>query len=76
MTWLGFLTLVLQLANGIVGMMERRSLMKAGEAEGLRKSLEASLAQVKRAKDAKDSAIGKFDKSGGVPDDKDPNLRD
>lgn len=40
------------------------------------KNAENSLALIDKARAARDAATGRFDKSGGVPDDKDPNLRD
>ena len=76
MTWLAFLNFLLSLANAVAKYVGDKQLMDAGSAATIARNLNASLSILDRAKKARDRAVADFDKSGGMPDDKDPNLRD
>lgn len=76
MTWLTIIQLVLKLADGLVRYAGDRQLLNAGEAKAIAENLSASRDVLDKALRARNTAGADFDKRGGVPDDKDPNLRD
>jgi alpha-glucuronidase len=76
MTYIALLNLLLSLASSVAKYVSDKQLMEAGSAQEISRNLEASLNVMEKARKARDSAVADFDKRGGVPDDKDPNLRD
>ncbi|MEI2387625.1 hypothetical protein [Breoghania sp. JC706] len=76
MTWLKIILAALSLLRKFVGFLGDRQLLDAGAAEAIAAQLEASRDAANKAEAASDAAIARFDASGGVPDDSDPNLRD
>ncbi len=50
MTWLVLAKLLLQLVNGLVGYLDKRQLIKAGEAQAIRKGLEDVLENMDKAR--------------------------
>lgn len=69
------LTVILQVAVGILGYLKTKELIDAGKAQQIKENLDASLALIKTGKDAGDKAVADFDARGGVPDPNDPDIR-
>ena len=76
MTWLRIILAALSLLRKFVAFLGERQLLEAGAAEAIAAQLEASRDAATKAEAASDAAITRFDASGGLPDDTDPNLRD
>lgn len=76
MTWLALLRLLLSLAHTVMNVVQQRQLLAAGEANAIAKQIISTQATVDKAIKARDAALKRFDDTGGVPDDNDPNLRD
>lgn len=68
--------LILQVAKIVLGYLETKQLLDAGEAKEIARNLNASLEITSKGKRFRDAALDEFDKRGGVPDERDPNLRD
>lgn len=76
MTWLSVLLALLRVTSGVLDYMRQRQLIEAGQAKQIAENLNASMELIAKANKARADAGAAFDKRGGVPDDKDPNLRD
>lgn len=76
MTLFAITRFLLSIVATLAAYMKDRQLISAGEAQELARNLEASNAILDKARRARDAATADFDKRDGVPDDKDPNLRD
>lgn len=76
MTWVTILRLLLSLANTVATYVRDRKLLEQGEANAILAQLKGSVDALDRATKARDAATAKFDDTGGVPDEQDPNLRD
>lgn len=76
MKWLSIIFMVLKLASGLLDLARRRSEINELEADALERKLESSRDLVTKMRAARDAAVADFDKRGGVPDEKDPFLRD
>lgn len=76
MGWIALLKAVLGFASALAGYLRDKQLIDAGEAKAIVAQLESSLDALERARIARRDAVAKFDAANGVPDDKDPNLRD
>lgn len=74
--WLQLLIATLQIAGGILGYLKDRQQIEAGKAEQIKENLDASKAILGTLNKARSDAVAKSDASGGVPDPKDPYLRD
>lgn len=71
--WLTLATIILKF---ILPYIFQRADMPSAAREQALKQAEKSLEIVDKARAARDAAHADFDKRGGVPDDRDPNLRD
>lgn len=76
MNWLAILRALLGLASSITSYLQERQLIEAGEARAIAEGLKNAQDAITKANQARRTAERKFDESGGVPDDSDPNLRD
>lgn len=76
MTWFAVARVLVGILANIIAHMREKKLIDLGAAQEIAKQLEASNAILDKARRARDDATADFDKRGGVPDDKDPNLRD
>ena len=76
MSLLALLQAVLGLAGSLTAYLKDKQLLDAGEALAISKGLQDAQTSILKAKQARITANSKFDKSDGVPDDTDPNLRD
>lgn len=76
MNWLAILQFFLRISASIASYMQSRQLMEAGKAEQIVQNLKEAQNAIKKANKARTSAEHNFDKRDGVPDDKDPYLRD
>lgn len=76
MVWLSLLRAILGLATGLTGYLRDKRLIEAGEAKLINRQLNGALDAIRRSNEARSRAASEFDRTDGVPDDKDPNLRD
>lgn len=76
MGWLTLLQALLSVARVVADYLRDKQLIDAGEAKAIAEGLKGSLDAIERANKARSKAISRFDAANGVPDDKDPNLRD
>lgn len=76
MGWVTLLQALLSVARVVAEYLRDKQLMDAGEAKAIVAQLKGSLDAIERANKARANAVNTFDKSNGVPNDKDPNLRD
>lgn len=76
MAWLSLLLALLQAVNSLVSYMEKKQVIEGAQADMLKSMMEAALDLTNEINAARKSAADKFAASGGVPDDKDPYLRD
>lgn len=76
MNWLAVLRALLGLASSITTYLQNKQLIEAGEALAIAEGLKNAQEAINKANQARRAAERKFDESGGVPDDSDPNLRD
>lgn len=76
MTVIKIIHLLLSLLKAYADYAEKQSWIKQGEAQSIRKALENSIDVLDQANKARADAQRRFDESGGVPDESDPNLRD
>lgn len=76
MNWLAILRALLGLASSLTSYLQEKQLIEAGEAKAIAEGLKNAQAATEKARKARRDALRKFDKSGGLPDDDDPNLRD
>lgn len=74
--WLQLLVATLQIAGYILGYLRDRQQIEAGKAQQIKENLDASKTILATVNKARSDAVGAHDKRGGVPDDKDPYLRD
>ena len=68
--------LALQLLSSIAGYFRDKKIMEAGAANLVIESLERASNETTKAINAGSNAGKRFDDNGGLPDNKDPNLRD
>lgn len=68
--------LLLNLVTSMVKWAEARKAIEADEAKRMAKTLKESIDVLQRVENARREAERRFDESGGMPDDTDPNLRD
>lgn len=73
---INLLKVLLGLASSLASYLDNRQLIEAGEAKAIAEGLKNAQDAIQRADTARRNANRDFDKSGGVPDDGDPNLRD
>lgn len=76
MNWLSFIWLLLKVANALLDFAKTRKQVSDAEAAIVARALKDSIDALDRANKSRADAERKFDESGGVPDDNDPNLRD
>jgi len=76
MGWLALLRALLGLSRSLATYLERKQLLDAGKALAVIEGLNNAEDAIKQARDARDTAVSKYDSVNGLPDDKDPNLRD
>lgn len=67
---------LIKLAVLLLSHAQRKKDIEAGEAALAKRSLELSLRLMERVRNAKRKATIDFDARDGLPDHKDPNLRD
>lgn len=76
MSWLAFVKSLVSLTLSLVRFLETKQLLEAGEARAIATQLESSVDACNKARLARDAALQRFNATGGVPDEQDPNLRD
>lgn len=76
MAWLSLIIALLKAVSALSEYAKQKQLIDAATADLLTKQMEAAGELVQKARDARRAAADKFDAAGGVPDPKDPNLRD
>lgn len=76
MGWLATLRALLGLCASLTTYLHDRKLIAAGEAQAIARSLVDAQKLVAEARKARLQARRDFDSNDGVPNDKDPNLRD
>lgn len=76
MIWLALAKLFLAFAASAVAYAREKQLLDAGAAREIARNMEATNALLDKARAARDAAVADLDRRGGVPDDRDPNLRD
>ena len=76
MNWIAILKTMLKLTSSLAAYVHAKQLMEAGESKIIAESLKNAQAEIEKAREAKTSALRDFNKSNGVPDEQDPNLRD
>lgn len=74
--WLSLLVALLKVAGSLSDYLRQKQLINAAQAEVIKANMETALAIISDANKARADAGAKFDATGGVPDDSDPNLRD
>lgn len=76
MTWINIIWLLLRFASELLNYAQSRKAVAEAEAAIVARALKESLDALDKAKSARADAERRFDESGGVPDESDPNLRD
>lgn len=76
MTLIALLRAILSFASAFTGYLQQRKLIDLAQAAVLKENLEVALETLTKAQAARDAATTRFDATGGVPDESDPNLRD
>ena len=76
MAWLSLIVALLKAASSITEYLKQKQIIDAATAEALKKNMETSRELISKAQTARKAATDKFDSTGGLLDDKDPNLRD
>lgn len=76
MNWLALLRVILGLASSLTDYLRDKQLIEAGEAKAISEGLKNAQNAITKARKARYNANRAFDERDGVPDDKDPNLRD
>lgn len=57
MAWLGLITAAIKIIAGLVGIMEKKQLLDAGEAKGIAHGLKTTLTRIERARNARRTAV-------------------
>jgi hypothetical protein len=76
MDLLALLKAIVGLASVLANYMNNKKLMDAGEALAILEGLEHAKQTIRKATEARASALADFDKRDGLPNESDPNLRD
>lgn len=70
------INLLLELATSLSAYFRERKLIEAGENKAKVEAFKNAEKEIEKAKTASSSAVASFDKSHGMLDEADPNLRD
>lgn len=76
MSWLALLKGLLGLGFSLIGYLQNRQLIEAGEARAIAEGLQNAQDAINKARKARRAVVSEFDERDGVPDEDDPNLRD
>lgn len=72
----GLLKAALSFASFLTEYLKNKQLIEAGEAKAIAKGLENANETIDKARRARRNAVRNFDRTNGMCDEDDPNLRD